>query len=317
MATDGRTAGQLGRRHGLPHRPRNRRAADSSRRRGRRVPDMGRHRPFTIGRTIRRADVRTVRLDAGPGAAARAGRRAAGRFARRAPPHRTRRRRGPARSRLSAVSRPASGNWPAARRRASGGRITPAGVGLRRARRAPREAWTGEGSGVDSLPPAEPDGSGVRPPRTRADRRARHQARSGGDQRRDPCRVGPPRPRSHPLCVHRPGGDRAHHHVDVGIEGVQPRRPTLGDPARRAQGIAQDRCRPSGALPRRPEPARRGSHRGGVVGRRRVARCRAGAPRSQPATSRRAVDSAPADDRVPPTGRHLLGMARLPPAGPR
>ena len=166
---------------------------------------------------------------------------------------------------------------PSARRRAGGGNRRPASCGTTTSS-TPASAGVRDGPARpacgSSAIPQNPTGRVFAAARAGGDRRARRQARSRRRQRRDPRRARPPRTRSRAVRDARRRGRGADDHRDVGVEGVQPRRPALGDPPRRPRPVprrarraaqrttwARRTCSPSRRPTRRGPTATTGSPR--------------------------------------------------------
>ena len=101
-------------------------------------------------------------------------------------------------------------------------------------------------------------------------------------------------------------------HRDVGVEGVQPGRPALGDPPRRTLPLPRRPRRTSHALSGGAEPARRRGNRSGVDRGRRLARC--GAAMFSTATVTDLAEllaRPPSGRRLPPSASDVPGVARL------
>ena len=123
-----------------------------------------------------------------------------------------------------------------------------AGPGTVRPRRTRRRARSRAGAADDPVSPAQPDRARVHPVRARTHRRDRGASRPGRGLGRDPRRPGPRPARPRAVRVARSRRLGADDHRDVGVEGVQPRRPALGDHARRQRGRCDrrsTRCPPT------------------------------------------------------------------------
>ena len=165
-----------------------------------------------------------------------------------------------------------------------GGRVAvrPRRAGGQAPRRGSRR-----GPPAAALPSAQSARPRVHPGRARAARRDLDPSRPRRRQRRDPRRARPPAPRPRPVRRPRRRGRGADRHRHVGVEGVQPRRAAVGDPARRSRRAAVGARRAHAALLRRAEPDGRGGHGGRVERRRRVATRRRRPARRQPDPSHR------------------------------
>ena len=208
------------------------------------LPAVGRNpRHVARGVRVRRPDDEPLRLEPATGMAVRVERRRPGRPRGRAPSDRTRRRGGAAHARLPPV--PRHDRIDATADRASPVAVRPRGTRRRTRSRA--------GAADDPVPPAQPDRARVHPDRARAHRRDRGSSRSRRRVGRGPRRPGarPARPRA--VRVARSGRRGEDDHGDLGVEGVQPRRPAMGDPARRVRrpcGPCSTRCPPTTSAPR-------------------------------------------------------------------
>ena len=148
---------------------------------------------------------RAVRLVAGPGAAARAGRRPAGRRPGGPPPHRAGRRRRPPRAGLSAVPRadPGDADGRSSTCRRCRRRTGSCGTTTSWTPGSPREPTAGRARLWILCHPQNPTGRVFERAELERDRRAGGQARSRRRQRRDPRRARPPRPRPRAVRVAR------------------------------------------------------------------------------------------------------------------